>query len=128
MRKDRLENRNTRVILTAGLRRVGGFETSRQVSDDLQVCTFGAETSSDVWFGRGDVGQAQSAFIKVLIGEKVSEAHVGGFLCDVSAELLQVHIQRTHHVLYFLSVSQPEVCSLETSMRQTPWPPLYTDM
>lgn len=53
--------------------------------------TFGAETSGDVRFGRGDVGQTQSALIKVLIGEEVSQADVGGFLCDVDTELLQGH-------------------------------------
>lgn len=51
--------------------------------------TFGAEASGDVGFGRGDVGQTQRAFVKVLIGEEVSQADVGGFLCDVHAELLQ---------------------------------------
>lgn len=53
--------------------------------------TFGAETSRDVRFGRGDVSQTQSAFVKVLVGEEVSQAHVGGFLCDVDTELLQGH-------------------------------------
>lgn len=51
--------------------------------------TFGAETSSDVKFGRGNVGKAQSALIKVLVGEEVSKAHVGGFPSDVHTELLQ---------------------------------------
>lgn len=56
-----------------------------------QRVTFGAETSGDVRFGRSDVGQSQSAFIKVLVGEEVSEADVGGVLCDVDTELLQGH-------------------------------------
>lgn len=55
-----------------------------------QDFTFGAETSGDVRLGRGDVGQTQSALIKVLIGEEVSQADVGGFLCNVDTELLQI--------------------------------------
>lgn len=51
--------------------------------------TFGAETSGDVGFGRGDVGQTQRPLVKVLVGEEVSQADVGRLLCDVHAELLQ---------------------------------------
>lgn len=50
--------------------------------------TFGAEASSDVGFRRGDVGKPQSALVKVLIGEEMSEADVGGFPRDVHTELL----------------------------------------
>lgn len=51
--------------------------------------TFGAEASSDVGFRRGDVGKPQSALVKVLIGEEMSEADVGGFPRDVHTELLR---------------------------------------
>lgn len=56
-----------------------------------QDCTFGAETSRNVRLGWGDISQTQSALIEVLIGEQVSQADIGGFLCDVHTELLQVH-------------------------------------
>lgn len=55
--------------------------------------TSGAETSRDVRFERSYVGQTQSPFIEVLIGEEVSQADVGGFLCDISTELLQGEFQ-----------------------------------
>lgn len=51
--------------------------------------TFGAEASSNVGFRRGDVGKPQSALVKVLIGEEMSEADVGGFPRDVHTELLR---------------------------------------
>lgn len=60
----------------------------------MQDLTFGAETSSNIWFGWSDIGQTQSTFIKILIGEQVSETHVGGFVCDVGTELLLDHYER----------------------------------
>lgn len=43
----------------------------------LVVSTFGAESSSDVWFGRRYVGQTQSSLIEVLVGEEMSQTHTG---------------------------------------------------
>lgn len=54
-----------------------------------QEVTFGAQTTRDVRFGGGHVGQTQSSFIEVLIGEKMGQAHVRRLLCHVHAELLQ---------------------------------------
>lgn len=50
--------------------------------------TPGAESSSQVWLGRGHVGQAQGSFIEVLVGEQVSQTHAGGSVRHVGAELL----------------------------------------
>lgn len=51
--------------------------------------TFGAKPSRDVGFGWGHISQTQSAFIKVLVGEEVSQADVEGFVCNVHTKLLQ---------------------------------------
>lgn len=47
------------------------------VEELLVVRTFGAKSSSDVGFGRRHVGQTQSSLIKVLVGEEVSQTHIG---------------------------------------------------
>lgn len=40
-------------------------------------------------FGGGHIGQPQRALIKVLVGEEVGQAHGGGIVSDVGAELLR---------------------------------------
>lgn len=56
-------------------RKRGGVATAAEVL--LMVRTFGAESSSDVGFGRRHVGQTQSSLIEVLVGEEVSQTHTG---------------------------------------------------
>ncbi len=79
--------------------------------------TLRAKTSRKALFGRSHVSQAKCAFIKILIGEEMSQAHLGCIVGHVNAKLLQGEDK----IRFFITfISQLFILDLNLKANQEP--------